>query len=52
MSTARTCGLDQQWLHIYLNGDLTSAEGRIFETHLQRCADCRQELARQEGRVI
>lgn len=45
MNPPRTCGLDRQWLHIYLNGDLTSAEERVLEVHLQRCADCQQELA-------
>jgi len=43
--TKRTCGLDQRWLHIYLDGDFAPAEERIIETHVARCADCQRELA-------
>jgi len=42
--TRRSCGLDQRWLHYYLDGEFSPAEERVIETHVARCADCRREL--------
>jgi anti-sigma factor RsiW len=42
--TKRTCGLDQRWLHYYLDGEFSPAEERVIETHVERCPDCRREL--------
>ncbi len=32
-------------LHGYLDGELSAADARAFETHLARCENCRRELA-------
>jgi anti-sigma factor RsiW len=38
-----------QWLHGYFDGELDAVRAAEFETHLQACPACAQDLAAQQG---
>jgi anti-sigma factor RsiW len=43
-----SCG-QAQWLHGYFDGELDAARAAEFEAHLERCPDCAQAVAAQQG---
>jgi hypothetical protein len=44
----KTCGFENQ-INLYLDNELSGAELRSFEAHLQACPECRKEVEQTRG---
>ena len=48
-SSSPLCERAQEWASLDLDGELSAFEGRLLQSHLERCAPCNSFAARLDG---